>query len=127
MEIANDEGYSNDDIINEFFVQLNDAKEYINLSRPTAVDLSWALNKTYDAAVIANEDFEGDYIGDRLDHIVYAIKMEAMAIYSNNIDMCKSIGEHALHLLRPEILFLHTVTQVSLLQLITVQQQLLCI
>ena len=30
MEIANDEGYSNDDIINEFFVQLNDAKEYIN-------------------------------------------------------------------------------------------------
>ena len=100
MEIANDEGYSNDDIINEFFVQLNDAKEYINLSRPTAVDLSWALNKTYDAAVIANEDFEGDYIGDRLDHIVYAIKMEAMAIYSNNIDMCKSIGEHALTLVK---------------------------
>ena len=100
MEVANDEGYSDEDIIKEFFLQLSDAREYINLSRPTAVDLSWALNRTYEAAVKANDNFTGDYIGDRLDYIVNGIKEAACAIYDNNIEMCRKIGEHALTLVK---------------------------
>ncbi len=88
-----------EDQADEFFFRLNKAKEYLNSARPTAVNLSWALNRmekcTNDFSF--NEDYETSL--DQIHATVERLKQEALNIYNEDISTCRKIGEYALSLL----------------------------
>ena len=75
-----------------FLSQVHAAKEYLNSARPTAVNLSWALNRL-EQIVISNKDKS---VAD----IKALLKAEANAIKSEDAAMCRMIGEHALTLIK---------------------------
>ena len=82
-----------------FFKKLKEAKDYLNSSRPTAVNLSWALNRVENAAT----DFAVDgksFDPDVLNEIIGLMKKEAIDIFNEDIDVCKRIGENALTLVK---------------------------
>ena len=76
----------------EFYAQFLKDKEYINSSRPTAVNLSWAVNRI-DAMVVANKE-------KPVAEIIELIGEEAIAIQKEDIAMCKAISEFGLSLLK---------------------------
>ncbi|MBP5280547.1 MAG: S-methyl-5-thioribose-1-phosphate isomerase [Erysipelotrichaceae bacterium] len=76
----------------EFYEKFRKNKEYLNSSRPTAVNLSWALNRI--EKVI--EDNKDKTVKD----IVSLIKQEAIAIHNEDIEMCCLISEYGLSLLK---------------------------
>lgn len=80
------------DDFDTFFTQWKEAKEYINFSRPTAVNLSWAVNRI-EKMVLANKD-------KTVPEIVELIGDEAVAIQKEDIAMCKAISEYGLSLLK---------------------------
>ncbi len=76
----------------EFRKEFTREKEYLDSSRPTAVNLSWALNKM-DAVVKANE-------GMAPDDLIPLLKEEALRIYREDIEVCHAIGENGLTLVK---------------------------
>ncbi|MEG1802615.1 MAG: S-methyl-5-thioribose-1-phosphate isomerase [Lachnospiraceae bacterium] len=77
----------------EFYRQFKKDKEYLNASRPTAVNLSWALARM-EGIVICNAEKS---VAD----IKEALHMEAKKIWKEDIEVCKKIGEYGLELLKP--------------------------
>ena len=75
----------------EFFAQLHEAKDYLNSSRPTAVNLSWALNRLEHTALTN--------LAKSIPEIVDLLRREALAIKSEDTEMCRKIGEHGLTLI----------------------------
>ena len=67
--------------------------KYLNSSRPTAVNLSWALNRLCNIA----KDFSNSATAKEL---YTALKEEAMAIHQSDIQTCKQIGEHGAQLIK---------------------------
>ena len=80
------------DNFDDFYAQFLKDKDYINSSRPTAVNLSWALNRM-DKLVVANKD-------KSVAEIVELMGDEAVAIQEEDIAMCKAISEFGLSLLK---------------------------
>lgn len=72
-------------------VRMTEFATYLNSSRPTAVNLSWALNRM-EAKLAA---LSGD-----LALIKEALLQEAVLIQDEDIAMCRSIAEHGLTLLQ---------------------------
>ena len=68
-------------------------KEYLNSSRPTAVNLSWALERM--DLVVRNNSSRP------ICEIIDALREEALAIRREDEAACKAIGENALTLLKP--------------------------
>lgn len=75
-----------------FLAELHEHKEYLASSRPTAVNLFWALNRMEKVAR-ENSQLTVPELKERL-------KQEALAIRDEDIRMCRSIAEHGLSLLR---------------------------
>ncbi len=69
------------------------AKEYLASSRPTAVNLFWALDRL-DACAKQNAHLP-------LADMISALRAEAVAIKDEDEQMCKSMGEYGLTLLKP--------------------------
>ncbi len=78
-----------------FYQQFVAAKEYLDSARPTAVNLSWALNRM-DDVVKANKD-------KSVAEIKEILHREAVAIKEEDTWVCKTIGEYGLSLLKPEM------------------------
>lgn len=76
-----------------FYKELCKQKEYLNSSRPTAVNLSWALNRM-EQVCIKNSD-------EPIARIKSLLKEEAVAIKEEDIQVCRAIGEYGLSLLKP--------------------------
>ena len=76
----------------EFLKILHEKKEYLNSSRPTAVNLSWALNRM-EKVCLDNREHD-------IKEILKLLKKEALDIKAEDTDMCKRIGENALSLLK---------------------------
>lgn len=76
-----------------FYQEFLKQKEYLNSARPTAVNLSWALNRM-DAVC---QSMKGQVTAD----ILEALKKEALAIKEEDIQVCKAIGEYGLTLVKP--------------------------
>lgn len=76
----------------DFFRRFHDVKEYLNSARPTAVNLSWALNRL-EGVVIANK-------GKTISEIKELLRLESIAIKDEDISMCRRIGEHGLTLIK---------------------------
>ncbi|MBO5550624.1 MAG: S-methyl-5-thioribose-1-phosphate isomerase [Lachnospiraceae bacterium] len=66
--------------------------EYLNSSRPTAVNLSWAIGRM--EKLVDNSSAVG------VDRIITLLKKEAEDIHSEDISLCRRIGENALELIK---------------------------
>lgn len=75
-----------------FYKKFVKAKEYLDSSRPTAVNLSWALNRM-EQVVLANKTRS---VGE----IVKCLHDEAVEIREEDIRVCRAIGEHGLTLIK---------------------------
>ena len=75
-----------------FIKELHRLAEYLNSSRPTAVNLSWALNRL--------ERRISTMPGAAPPYIAAVLREEALTIHREDIAMCKSISEYGLTLIK---------------------------
>lgn len=80
------------DNFDDFYAQFKKDKDYLNSSRPTAVNLSWALNRM-DDMLVANKE-------KSVAELVDLMGEEAIAIQKEDIAMCKAISEYGFSLLQ---------------------------
>ncbi len=76
----------------QFRTELHRLSQYLNSSRPTAVNLSWALNRL---GARAHAMPEADPPA-----IAAALRHESIAIHQEDIAMCKAISEYGLTLIK---------------------------
>lgn len=76
----------------EFYREFIKVKEYISSSRPTAVNLKWALNRM--------EKIVTDFSFLPVSEICGRLKDEAQAIQQEDIQMCRRIAEYGLSLVK---------------------------
>lgn len=81
------------DSFDSFYKEFTKQKEYLDSSRPTAVNLSWAL-KRMDKVALANKE-------KPVQEILKALCEEAKAIQDEDIRVCRAIGENGLSLVKP--------------------------
>jgi len=76
----------------EFVAEFRRLKDYINSSRPTAVNLSWALRRM-ESVVTDNAD-------KPIKKILELLGRECKAIHEEDIAMCRAISEYGLSLIK---------------------------
>lgn len=76
-----------------FYRELAEKKAYLESARPTAVNLSWALNRMERTAL--------SHRGESPAAVTAHLKEEAVAIWREDIEVCKKIGEYGLSLVKP--------------------------
>ena len=79
-----------------FYEKFREQKEFLNSSRPTAVNLSWALNRMERVCLKAGRE-EGKTVSE----VVEILHRESVAIKEEDIWVCKTIGENGLSLVKP--------------------------
>jgi len=79
--------------IDAFISAFESARAYLASSRPTAVNLTWALNRM--AGTIK------DHASTTVPNILLALRETALAILNEDTNVCRSIGEHGAQLLKP--------------------------
>ena len=77
---------------NDFLSKVSELKEYLNSSRPTAVNLSYALNRVEKAAVSVS--------GQGITAMLSAMESESKKIHLEDMEMCKAISEYGLSLVK---------------------------
>lgn len=75
-----------------FYEELKKAGAYLNSSRPTAVNLSWAIGRQLEAAKA--------HLPEGREAVLDALYQEAAAIHEDDIAKCKAISEYGLTLVR---------------------------
>ena len=75
-----------------FLDKVNEIKEYLNSSRPTAVNLSHALNRVENSAIALK--------GQGVESMLSAMEKESVSIHEEDMAMCKSISEFGLTLVK---------------------------
>lgn len=75
-----------------FLIKLREFRDYLNSSRPTAVNLSHALIRVENAALSCK--------GDGIQAMLDAMHDESVNIHNEDIDMCKAISEFGLSLVK---------------------------
>lgn len=75
-----------------FYAPFHDAKEYLNSSRPTAVNISWSLNRMEQLAI--------DNRNKPIAEIKALLLKESKEIKAEDVWMCRRIGENGLTLLK---------------------------
>ena len=93
LNATENEAKTNADIYHTFYTEFVKQKDYLNSARPTAVNLSWALNRMDRLC----QSMEGEAIPD----ILNALQNEALEIKAEDIRVCKAIGEYGLSLVKP--------------------------
>ena len=73
---------------------MDETGRYLNSSRPTAVNLSWAINRMCNTCRIAAASGE-------VSEVLEIMKKAALAILDEDIAMCRTIGENGLTLIKP--------------------------
>ena len=76
----------------QFAAEFHRWKEYLNSSRPTAVNLSWALERM--------ERVVTEHAGSPVDELMELLGRECRAIHQEDIEMCRAISEYGLSLLK---------------------------
>ena len=75
----------------DFFKEFKAAKDYLNSARPTAVNLSWALNRLENVITLNSSK--------SIPELKELLRTEAIAIKTEDINMCRKIGEYGLTLI----------------------------
>ena len=76
-------------------------KHYLYISRPTAVNLMWALDRMERCFYATKQGLELSDEKHAIEALRDALTAEARAIKAEDIQMCESICEHGFSLLRP--------------------------
>ena len=76
-----------------FYEEFKKQRDYLNSSRPTAVNLSWALNRMEQKVLSLKELPVAEIVG--------GLKKEAELMKEEDIAVCKQIGENGLTLVNP--------------------------
>jgi methylthioribose-1-phosphate isomerase len=79
--------------LSEFLARLDENAAYLNSSRPTAVNLSWALRRMRDEAMRQRETV------DSAAQLYELLVEEAIRIHDEDRAICRAIGEHGLALI----------------------------
>jgi methylthioribose-1-phosphate isomerase len=77
----------------DFFKVLDDAGAALSSARPTAVNLSWAVDK------MIRHAHERSDAGEGLVQVVASMEVLARAIHADDIEMCRAIGDNGAALL----------------------------
>ena len=80
----------------EFMEELKEKSDYLNSSRPTAVNLSWALKRMESHVV----EFTGAGKSFDLSKTIEEMRAESERIKAEDIDVCRRIGENGLTLIK---------------------------
>ena len=80
------------DSFDSFYSEFRKAKDFLNSSRPTAVNLSWALNRM-EQLVLNNKALP-------IPEIVELLHKESEEIKAEDVWMCRRIGEYGLSLIK---------------------------
>jgi methylthioribose-1-phosphate isomerase len=91
LAVKDSEALSYEAFSQEFII----AKDYLNSARPTAVNLSWALNRMQQCMEVNKEK--------EVAEIKASLLREANEILEEDIWVCKTIGEYGLSLIEPNI------------------------
>lgn len=83
------------DRFQDFYEEFMVAKEYLASSRPTAVNLFWALDRMESRLIREKEK--------RIEEIKKCLLEESEEILRQDQDMCRAISEYGLSLLKPEM------------------------
>jgi methylthioribose-1-phosphate isomerase len=81
---------SSEESFDTFYKEFKRHSDYLASSRPTAVNLFWALNRMNDRVLLEK--------GQTITYIKKALEDEAHLIRQEDEEVCRSIGEHALTL-----------------------------
>ena len=79
-----------------FHAEFVKMKDYLDSSRPTAVNLSWALKRMENTALRAGRE-EGKSVAE----VKEILHKEALRIREEDIEVCRKIGEYGLTLVKP--------------------------
>lgn len=79
--------------IDMFGRAFHNAKDYLETSRPTAVNLFWALDRM---AEVLDSNMDKS-----VEELKQLLRDEAVRIHDEDIDVCRRIGMHALELVKP--------------------------
>ncbi|MCR4922859.1 MAG: S-methyl-5-thioribose-1-phosphate isomerase [Lachnospiraceae bacterium] len=79
-----------------FFKKYMEASEYLNSSRPTAVNLSWALKRMEEKV----KDYYSLHNSPSLQELLPILKNEALLIKEEDSNICKSLGEYGITLIK---------------------------
>ncbi|MBQ5441613.1 MAG: S-methyl-5-thioribose-1-phosphate isomerase [Firmicutes bacterium] len=88
---------SDDEDVLRFVEYVRKTADYINSSRPTAVNLSWALKRI--VKVLEDKVANSDSLD--LDQAKRVILDEAVKIHEEDVAACMAMGEYGLELLKP--------------------------
>ena len=81
------------EIFEIFYAEFVKQKDFLNSARPTAVNLSWALERMDRLC----KSMKGESVAD----IIVSLQKEALEIKNEDIRVCKAIGEYGLSLVKP--------------------------
>lgn len=84
----------------EFLLELKKNKDYLNSSRPTAVNLSWALERMEHKVISFIEEEKRAGRSFDKEAVIKVMHDESEAIKAEDIDVCRRIGENGLTLLK---------------------------
>ena len=80
----------------DFYSRFCEYKDYLDSARPTAVNLSWALKRMEAVALKTGRD-EAKPVAE----VKEALRLEALNIRQEDIEVCRRIGENGLTLVKP--------------------------
>lgn len=83
-------------VFEAFYRKFKEQKDYLNSSRPTAVNLSWALNRMEEICLKAGREE-----GRTVEEVVEILHQESAAMKEEDIWVCRTIGENGLSLVKP--------------------------
>lgn len=84
-----------DNELDRFYEEFQKQKDYLNSARPTAVNLSWALNRMEQVCLRVGKETNS------IPAVLRALHDEAVEMKEEDIRVCRSIGEYGLSLLKP--------------------------
>ncbi len=84
-----------DSRLDRFYEEFQKQKDYLNSARPTAVNLSWALNRMEQVCLRVGKETNS------IPAVLKALHDEAVEMKEEDIRVCRSIGEYGLSLLKP--------------------------
>lgn len=84
-----------DNELDRFYEEFRKQKDYLNSARPTAVNLSWALNRMEQVCLRVGKETNS------IPAVLRALHDEAVEMKEEDIRVCRSIGEYGLSLLKP--------------------------
>ena len=85
----------------EFMRELREKSDYLNSSRPTAVNLAWALRRMEDhVRTVCGDAGASGPDGFDIDKVIKEMQAEAERIKAEDIEVCRKIGEYGLTLIK---------------------------